>query len=143
MGWIERPEFGANVGLIDEIYRQYLDNPDSVSPAWRDFFAENESRDDGAEETTEAGDTAEGRVEAEGGEPPRESAAPPTPQEAPPAKEPAAEKPAATGPRERPLSLAIGYLRRDTQRKRAYERWRRAELAKARRSRVPSAQRAS
>src|SRR5829696_1422009 len=42
MGWFERPEFGANVGLIDEIYRQYLDNPESVSPAWRDFFAENE-----------------------------------------------------------------------------------------------------
>ena len=27
VGWFERPEFGANVGLIDEIYRQYLDNP--------------------------------------------------------------------------------------------------------------------
>ena len=50
MGWFERPEFGANVGLIDEIYRQYLDNPESVSPAWRDFFAEDESRDDGAED---------------------------------------------------------------------------------------------
>jgi hypothetical protein len=48
----------------------------------------------------------------------------------------AAEKPTATGPRERPLSLAIGYLRRDTQRKQAFERWRRAELAKARRSRT-------
>ena len=46
MGWFERPEFGANVGLIDEIYRQYLDNPESVSPAWRDFFAENEPGDD-------------------------------------------------------------------------------------------------
>ena len=49
MGWFERPEFGANVGLIDEIYRQYLDNPESVSPAWRDFFAENEPEDDGTE----------------------------------------------------------------------------------------------
>jgi len=49
VGWFERPEFGANVGLIDEIYRQYLDNPESVSPAWRDFFAENEPGDDGAE----------------------------------------------------------------------------------------------
>src|SRR5688572_32628481 len=59
------------------------------------------------------------------------------PVPAPPAPSPAAaEKPAATGPRERPQSLAIGYLRRDTQRKRAYERWRRAELAKARRSRT-------
>ncbi len=63
MGWFERPEFGANVGLIDEIYRQYLDNPESVSPAWRDFFAENEPEDDGTEAAAE--DTAEGRVEAE------------------------------------------------------------------------------
>src|SRR5437867_13055251 len=40
MGWFDRPEFGANVGLIDEIYRQYLDDPGSVSPAWREFFAD-------------------------------------------------------------------------------------------------------
>ncbi|HWD48157.1 MAG TPA: multifunctional oxoglutarate decarboxylase/oxoglutarate dehydrogenase thiamine pyrophosphate-binding subunit/dihydrolipoyllysine-residue succinyltransferase subunit, partial [Actinomycetota bacterium] len=77
MGWFERPEFGANVGLIDEIYRQYLDNPESVSPAWRDFFAENEPEDEDAQA-------------------PEQAEAPPTPQEAPPAEEPAkAEQPAA------------------------------------------------
>src|SRR5688500_6463838 len=82
MGWFERPEFGANVGLIDEIYRQYLDNPESVSPAWRDFFAENEPGDDGEEAAA-----AEGRVEAEGGQARQaQAAAPPTPQEAPPAE---------------------------------------------------------
>ncbi|HEV3505943.1 MAG TPA: multifunctional oxoglutarate decarboxylase/oxoglutarate dehydrogenase thiamine pyrophosphate-binding subunit/dihydrolipoyllysine-residue succinyltransferase subunit, partial [Actinomycetes bacterium] len=64
MGWFERPEFGANVGLIDEIYRQYLDNPESVSPAWRDFFAENEP--EGYEDPGAVEDTADGRVEAEG-----------------------------------------------------------------------------
>jgi multifunctional 2-oxoglutarate metabolism enzyme len=42
MGWFDRPEFGPNVGLIDEIYRQYLDDPSSVSEAWREFFAEHE-----------------------------------------------------------------------------------------------------
>src|SRR4029453_1139776 len=73
MGWFERPEFGANVGLIDEIYRQYLDNPESVSPAWRDFFAENEP--DGGQAT--------------------EAPTPPTPQEAPPAREPARAAPQA------------------------------------------------
>src|SRR5215217_1365821 len=88
MGWFERPEFGANVGLIDEIYRQYLDNPESVSPAWRDFFAENEPEDDGAEAAAE--DTAEGRVEAEGGQAPQEAEASPTPQEAPAKPRPAA-----------------------------------------------------
>src|SRR5688500_8151975 len=49
---------------------------------------------------------------------------------------PAAATPVATGPRERPLSLAIGYLRRDTLRKQAVERWRLAELEKAKRSRT-------
>src|SRR4029450_12906838 len=73
MGRFERPEFGANVGLIDEIYRQYLDNPESVSPAWRDFFAENEP---------DGGQAAE-------------AATPPTPQEAPPAREPARAEPEA------------------------------------------------
>jgi hypothetical protein len=48
----------------------------------------------------------------------------------------AAATPAATGPQERPLWLAIGYLRRDTARKEAFERWRLAELDKAKRSRT-------
>jgi hypothetical protein len=52
------------------------------------------------------------------------------------ASPPAAVPPSATGPRERPLSLAIGYLRRDTLRKQAFERWRLAELEKAKRSRT-------
>src|SRR5262245_24812878 len=39
MGWFDRPEFGPNVGLIDDIYRRYLDDPGSVSPAWREVFA--------------------------------------------------------------------------------------------------------
>jgi multifunctional 2-oxoglutarate metabolism enzyme len=97
MGWFERPEFGANVGLIDEIYRQYLDNPESVSPAWRDFFAENEPEDDG---TQAPEGTAEGRVEAEGGQAQQEQApAPPARQEAPKAKaEPEAEAPKAKSP---------------------------------------------
>src|SRR6266536_1541346 len=42
MGWFDRPEFGPNVGLIEEIYRQYLDDPSSVSEAWREFFSEHE-----------------------------------------------------------------------------------------------------
>ncbi len=46
----------------------------------------------------------------------------------------AAATPVATGPHEHPVSLAIGYLRRDTLRKLAFEQWRLAELEKARRS---------
>ena len=32
--------FGPNVWLIDEMYRQYLDSPESVAESWRDFFAD-------------------------------------------------------------------------------------------------------
>src|SRR5919202_3765073 len=42
MGWFDRPEFGPNVGLIDDVYRQYLDDPMSVSEAWLEFFSEHE-----------------------------------------------------------------------------------------------------
>ena len=30
--------FGQNVGYVDELYRRYLANPESVSEAWREFF---------------------------------------------------------------------------------------------------------
>ena len=33
---------GANVGLIEDMYRQYLDDPASVSESWRDFFSDYE-----------------------------------------------------------------------------------------------------
>ena len=32
--------FGPNVWLIDEMYRQYLESPESVAESWRDFFAD-------------------------------------------------------------------------------------------------------
>jgi 2-oxoglutarate dehydrogenase E1 component len=32
--------FGPNVWLIDEMYRQFLESPDSVADSWRDFFAD-------------------------------------------------------------------------------------------------------
>ncbi len=65
MGWFDRPEFGPNIGLIDEIYRKYLDDPTSVSEAWQEFFAEQEPEDtdgdsdsDGAAPATVATPTA-------------------------------------------------------------------------------------
>ncbi|HEX4823665.1 MAG TPA: multifunctional oxoglutarate decarboxylase/oxoglutarate dehydrogenase thiamine pyrophosphate-binding subunit/dihydrolipoyllysine-residue succinyltransferase subunit [Candidatus Polarisedimenticolaceae bacterium] len=30
--------FGQNAGYVDEVYRRYLANPESVSEAWREFF---------------------------------------------------------------------------------------------------------
>src|SRR5687768_2252300 len=43
-----RPQhFGPNDALVDEMYRQYLDDPASVSETWRDFFADYRPRGDG------------------------------------------------------------------------------------------------
>ncbi|MDH3739249.1 MAG: hypothetical protein OER92_08635, partial [Alphaproteobacteria bacterium] len=38
---IEQTSFlnGANATFIAEIYAKYLENPDSVDPSWRDYFA--------------------------------------------------------------------------------------------------------
>jgi 2-oxoglutarate decarboxylase len=33
-------KFGQNLGYIDELYRSFLADPESVSEAWRDFFAD-------------------------------------------------------------------------------------------------------
>ena len=33
-------QFGANDWLVDELYAQYLENKDSVDPAWWEFFAD-------------------------------------------------------------------------------------------------------
>jgi 2-oxoglutarate dehydrogenase E1 component len=33
-------DLGPNSGLVEEMYRQFLENPGSVSPSWRDFFTD-------------------------------------------------------------------------------------------------------
>ena len=33
-------DFGPNVGLVEEIYRQWLEDPASVAESWQDFFAD-------------------------------------------------------------------------------------------------------
>ncbi|HET9442286.1 MAG TPA: hypothetical protein VFO65_03115, partial [Acidimicrobiales bacterium] len=34
------PTFGPNAWLVEEMYDQYRDDPESVSESWRDFFAD-------------------------------------------------------------------------------------------------------
>ena len=34
------PDLGPNAGLVEEMYRRFAENPDSVSESWRDFFAD-------------------------------------------------------------------------------------------------------
>src|SRR2546421_10297193 len=37
-------DLGPNAGLVDEMYRLYRENPEAVSPGWRDFFADYQPR---------------------------------------------------------------------------------------------------
>ncbi|MDQ1630133.1 MAG: multifunctional 2-oxoglutarate metabolism enzyme, partial [Frankiaceae bacterium] len=34
------PDFGPNEWLVHEIWQQYRDDPDSVSPEWREFLSD-------------------------------------------------------------------------------------------------------
>ncbi|BFO15234.1 multifunctional oxoglutarate decarboxylase/oxoglutarate dehydrogenase thiamine pyrophosphate-binding subunit/dihydrolipoyllysine-residue succinyltransferase subunit [Streptomyces sp. KM77-8] len=84
--------FGANEWLVDEIYQQYLQDPNSVDRAWWDFFADYKPGAPAA--SAPAGTTAAG---AAGTSTP--TAQPATPaQPAPAAAQPAATQPAAAQP---------------------------------------------
>src|SRR5262249_13788927 len=37
-------DFGINVGLVEELYAQYLENPEAVDPSWRAYFEERSAR---------------------------------------------------------------------------------------------------
>ncbi|MEU3410420.1 multifunctional oxoglutarate decarboxylase/oxoglutarate dehydrogenase thiamine pyrophosphate-binding subunit/dihydrolipoyllysine-residue succinyltransferase subunit [Streptomyces sp. NPDC006658] len=81
--------FGANEWLVDEIYQQYLQDPNSVDRAWWDFFADYKP---GAPATpAPAGAAATGAAETTTA--PQAPAAP-APQAAAPAPKPAAAAPA-------------------------------------------------
>ncbi|MFT2015115.1 multifunctional oxoglutarate decarboxylase/oxoglutarate dehydrogenase thiamine pyrophosphate-binding subunit/dihydrolipoyllysine-residue succinyltransferase subunit [Streptomyces sp. 796.1] len=51
-------EFGPNEWLVDEIYQQYLQDPNSVDRAWWDFFADYKPGKDGASAPASAGGVA-------------------------------------------------------------------------------------
>jgi 2-oxoglutarate dehydrogenase E1 component len=76
-------DFGPNVGLVEEIYRQWLENPGSVSESWQDFFEDYVPRLP---------------VDADGENGEKTPAAPTAQQEAPPAAKPAAPAPAPAPP---------------------------------------------
>ncbi|MFE9608892.1 multifunctional oxoglutarate decarboxylase/oxoglutarate dehydrogenase thiamine pyrophosphate-binding subunit/dihydrolipoyllysine-residue succinyltransferase subunit [Streptomyces sp. NPDC006012] len=99
--------FGANEWLVDEIYQQYLQDPNSVDRAWWDFFADYKP---GAAATpAQAGAAAAGAAEttsptaapaqpATPAAPAAAAPAPAAPRPAAPAPAPAAPKPAAAAP---------------------------------------------
>ncbi|SDD65038.1 multifunctional oxoglutarate decarboxylase/oxoglutarate dehydrogenase thiamine pyrophosphate-binding subunit/dihydrolipoyllysine-residue succinyltransferase subunit [Streptomyces prasinopilosus] len=92
--------FGANEWLVDEIYQQYLQDPNSVDRAWWDFFADYKpgapqapapanNAVTGTAGTTTAAPAAPARPAATPA-----PAAPQQPAAAPPAAQPAAKAPA-------------------------------------------------
>ncbi|MFF3333662.1 multifunctional oxoglutarate decarboxylase/oxoglutarate dehydrogenase thiamine pyrophosphate-binding subunit/dihydrolipoyllysine-residue succinyltransferase subunit [Streptomyces sp. NPDC002888] len=87
--------FGPNEWLVDEIYQQYLQDPNSVDRAWWDFFADYKPGAAGA--PAPAGTAAAGAAETTApAAPAAPAAAAPAPPAAAPA--PAAPKPAAAAP---------------------------------------------
>jgi len=36
----DAPQFGSNSWIVDEMYRDYLENPSSVAESWQDFFSD-------------------------------------------------------------------------------------------------------
>ncbi|GAB1337795.1 multifunctional oxoglutarate decarboxylase/oxoglutarate dehydrogenase thiamine pyrophosphate-binding subunit/dihydrolipoyllysine-residue succinyltransferase subunit [Streptomyces sp. E-15] len=82
--------FGANEWLVDEIYQQYLQDPNSVDRAWWDFFADYKP---GAPATPAPAGTAAAGAAGTTSTAPQAQPAAPAPQAAAPA--PAAPKPAA------------------------------------------------
>ncbi|MFF0365118.1 multifunctional oxoglutarate decarboxylase/oxoglutarate dehydrogenase thiamine pyrophosphate-binding subunit/dihydrolipoyllysine-residue succinyltransferase subunit [Streptomyces fungicidicus] len=91
--------FGANEWLVDEIYQQYLQDPNSVDRAWWDFFADYKP---GAPATSApAGTAAAGATGTTGT---AQSAAPARP--AAPAPAPAAAQPAQAAPAAAPAAKA-------------------------------------
>ncbi|MFD9038307.1 multifunctional oxoglutarate decarboxylase/oxoglutarate dehydrogenase thiamine pyrophosphate-binding subunit/dihydrolipoyllysine-residue succinyltransferase subunit [Streptomyces bottropensis] len=109
--------FGPNEWLVDEIYQQYLQDPNSVDRAWWDFFADykpgaaaasapaSTAAAGAAATTTPAAPAAPAQAQAPAKAPapapaaPKPAAAPPAPAAAKPAAAPAAPaKPAAAAP---------------------------------------------
>ncbi|WP_030620958.1 multifunctional oxoglutarate decarboxylase/oxoglutarate dehydrogenase thiamine pyrophosphate-binding subunit/dihydrolipoyllysine-residue succinyltransferase subunit [Streptomyces sclerotialus] len=88
--------FGANEWLVDEIYQQYLQDPNSVDRAWWDFFADYKP---GAPVTSGTpADEAEPAAPAPAKAEAKPAAAAPAKPSAAPAAKPAEAKPAAAQP---------------------------------------------
>ncbi|MFF0588047.1 multifunctional oxoglutarate decarboxylase/oxoglutarate dehydrogenase thiamine pyrophosphate-binding subunit/dihydrolipoyllysine-residue succinyltransferase subunit [Streptomyces sp. NPDC003781] len=89
--------FGANEWLVDEIYQQYLQDPNSVDRAWWDFFADYKpgaaAQPPSGAVTTDSGSTPQAAPAA-----PTQASAPAQPKAAAPAPAKPAAQPAAAAP---------------------------------------------
>ncbi|WDF41205.1 multifunctional oxoglutarate decarboxylase/oxoglutarate dehydrogenase thiamine pyrophosphate-binding subunit/dihydrolipoyllysine-residue succinyltransferase subunit [Streptomyces sp. T12] len=94
--------FGPNEWLVDEIYQQYLQDPNSVDRAWWDFFADYKPGAPAA--SAPAGTAAAGAAETTTAPAAPAPAAPSVPAPAPAAPKPAAAAPAAPAPAPAPAA---------------------------------------
>ncbi|WP_406725542.1 multifunctional oxoglutarate decarboxylase/oxoglutarate dehydrogenase thiamine pyrophosphate-binding subunit/dihydrolipoyllysine-residue succinyltransferase subunit [Streptomyces sp. GD-15H] len=94
--------FGANEWLVDEIYQQYLQDPNSVDRAWWDFFADY--KPGAPQSSAPVSNAATGTAGTTTAPPatPAQPAATPAPAPAPPAAPP----PAAAAPAAQPAAKA-------------------------------------
>jgi 2-oxoglutarate dehydrogenase E1 component len=74
---------GFNTGYIEELYKQYLDDPDSVSESWREFFKDYHPDASFVPATQRAGD---GEATAPPADQPTEPTPEPEAREAPPSE---------------------------------------------------------
>ncbi|MGW8635336.1 2-oxoglutarate dehydrogenase E1 subunit family protein, partial [Streptomyces sp. NPDC055793] len=89
--------FGANEWLVDEIYQQYLQDPNSVDRAWWDFFADYKPGAPAAQAAAPAA-TATDSGSAPQAAPAPQAQAPAPAQPKAPAQPAAPAKPAAAAP---------------------------------------------
>ncbi|WP_267714833.1 multifunctional oxoglutarate decarboxylase/oxoglutarate dehydrogenase thiamine pyrophosphate-binding subunit/dihydrolipoyllysine-residue succinyltransferase subunit [Streptomyces sp. CoH17] len=102
--------FGANEWLVDEIYHQYLQDPNSVDRAWWDFFADYKpgaaAQPAAGTATTDSGSTPQAAPAPQAAAPAQPKAAAPAPAPAKPAAQPAAAAPAAPAAKPAPAPAA-------------------------------------
>ncbi|MFJ1643999.1 multifunctional oxoglutarate decarboxylase/oxoglutarate dehydrogenase thiamine pyrophosphate-binding subunit/dihydrolipoyllysine-residue succinyltransferase subunit [Streptomyces sp. NPDC088258] len=96
--------FGANEWLVDEIYQQYLQDPNSVDRAWWDFFADYKPGTSGTAE--KSGDASAAAGAAAPASPAAPAQAPAAPAAKPAAAAPAPARAAAPAPAQAPAPAA-------------------------------------
>ncbi|MCG8964359.1 MULTISPECIES: multifunctional oxoglutarate decarboxylase/oxoglutarate dehydrogenase thiamine pyrophosphate-binding subunit/dihydrolipoyllysine-residue succinyltransferase subunit [Streptomyces] len=87
--------FGANEWLVDEIYQQYLQDPNSVDRAWWDFFADYKPGAAAAQAAAGSATTTGTGAPQAAPAPQAQAPAPAAPAQPAPAQAPAAPQPAA------------------------------------------------
>jgi len=96
---------GFNTGYIEELYKQYLDDPQSVSESWRDFFAYYHPDASFMAAPSRPAPAGDGEQAASGPAGPPEEA-PAAEQPAPQAKQASPQPPSGDGAPQRPVVSA-------------------------------------